>query len=90
MGRSNWKFKFFSKSLWRKILKFIKFKEIKYKKTIFFNRSSSIPKCLIGFNIKIHKGLGFRKLFVNKYNVGFKLGEFSFSRKPFHFPLKKK
>lgn len=90
MGRSSWKFKFFSKNLWRKIFKFIKYRNLKYKKTLLYDRRSSIPACFTGFSFNIHKGFNFRKLMVNKYNVGYKFGEFSFSRKPFHFPLKKK
>lgn len=39
--------------------------------------------------IRVHKGKKYRRLFVNDYNVNFKLGEFSFTRKPYHFPLKK-
>lgn len=38
---------------------------------------------------RIHKGNNFRRLLINIYNVGYKFGEFSFTRKPFHFPLKK-
>ncbi len=38
----------------------------------------------------VHKGTLSRTLLVNKFNVGMKFGEFAFTRKPFHFPLRKK
>lgn len=90
MARSSWKFKYFSKSIWRRIIHFFKYKKFKYKKYNFYERSSNIPDCFKNRFLKIHKGNTSRKLLVNKYNVGKKFGEFSFTRKPFHFPLKKK
>lgn len=90
MGRSSWKFQFFSKNLWRKIFKFVRYRNLKYKKILLYDRGSSIPNCFSGFSFNVHKGLGFRKLMVTKYNIGYKFGEFSFPRKPFHFPIKKK
>jgi ribosomal protein S19 len=90
MARSFWKFKYFSKSIWRKILWVGKNRILKNKKKICFERSSSIPECFKNTHIKIYKGSGIRRLLVNRYNIGFKFGEFAFTRKPFHFPLRKK
>lgn len=90
MARSFWKFKFFSKSIWRRIIHFYKVKKFKHKKNNLFDRSSSIPECFKNRFFKIHKGNSSRKFFVNRYNIGKKFGEFSFTRKPFHFPLRKK
>ena len=58
-------------------------------KKVFFDRSSTIPSCFYNHSIRIHKGRRYRRLLVHKYVVGYKFGEFSFSRKPYHFPLKK-
>jgi ribosomal protein S19 len=57
---------------------------------VIYERSSTIPKCFKYVTYRIHKGNDFRKLIVSKYHIGFKFGEFSFTRKPFYFPLKKK
>ena len=89
MARSRWKLSFFSNFLWRKIIFFKKKSIFKNKRSIFYNRSSNIPSCFINNNFRIHKGNNFRRLLINVYNVGYKFGEFSFTRKPFHFPLKK-
>jgi ribosomal protein S19 len=90
VARPVWKFSFFSKSIWRRIIYFYKNGKFKYKKNNFFERSSHIPLCFKNKYVKIHKGNSSRKFLVNKYVIGKKFGEFSFSRKPFHFPLRKK
>lgn len=38
----------------------------------------------------IHKGNKYKRLRLNEFLVGRKLGEFSFTRKPFKYPIKKK
>lgn len=88
MARSRWKLSFFSKSIWRKIV-LLKKKDILKKKKYLYDRSSTIPECFSGFFLRIHKGKRFRRLMIHMYNVGSKFGEFSFTRKPYHFPLKK-
>lgn len=93
MARPVWKFKFFSNSVWRKIF-FLKksksnlLKKFNYK--VLFERSSNIPSIFKNSIFKVHKGLGFRNLLVTKLNIGMKFGEFGFTRKPFHFPMRKK
>jgi ribosomal protein S19 len=90
MARSKWKSYFISKSIWR----FLYFKKsnffLKKIKKITYSRNSIVPSGFINDYIIIHKGNIFKKLHVIKYNVGFKFGEFSFSRKPFYFPTKEK
>jgi len=44
-------------------------------------RSSMIPFCLINKTVLIHNGKDFRKLYITREKVGFKFGEFSFTRK---------
>jgi ribosomal protein S19 len=56
--------------------------------TIFFTRSSSVPKCVFGKELYLYK---YNQLFKFKHNnlkTGHKLGEFFFTRKPFLFPQK--
>lgn len=91
MARSSWKFKYFSKYIWKKIYYLKSKKKLKkvYKLHLLYERSSTVPLCLRKFPFLIHKGKGFRKFSVNFYNIGFKFGEFSFTRKPYHFPIKK-
>jgi len=88
MARSKWKLSFFSISIWRRII-MLKKKKYLRREQLFYDRSSTIPECFSFYAIKIHKGRRFRKLRISRYNVGFKLGEFSYPRKPYHFPLKK-
>jgi len=90
MARSKWKSFFFSKDIWR----FIYFKKSNFlkkkKNKLTFSRHTNIPKELLGTYIIVHKGNIFKKLNVTKYCIGFKLGEFSFTRKPFYYPIKDK
>lgn len=70
MSRSAWKGPF-SKSC---ILK----QKTSYK---IWSRSSVIPFSLIGSSTLVHDGKQFKKLFINREKVGFKFGEFCFTRK---------
>lgn len=54
------------------------------------DRSSVIPNLYLNKNVQIHKGTNFRKLFISKTIIGYKFGEFSFTKKPFKFPIKLK
>lgn len=65
-------------------------KNKKYENRIFYDRSSTIPKCFKNYVLKVHKGRGSRILHVNGFVVGNKFGEFGYTRKPFHFPVRKK
>ena len=53
-----------------------------------FCRSTFLPKIFLKKSIFLHKGNIFAKILFNKYHVGYKMGEFSVTRKPFNFPLK--
>lgn len=66
---------------------FYKKQSKKFNKVI-FSRNSSVPKCFTNSKVFIHKGKGFKKLTVSKHFIGYKLGEFSFTRKPFFYPKK--
>lgn len=67
-----------------------KYKTKKYENKIFYDRSSTIPRCFKNYFLKVHKGRGSRILHVNSFTVGNKFGEFGYTRKPFHFPVRKK
>lgn len=89
MARSRWKLIYFSNSVWKKIFLIKRRSFKKYYKTI-YERSSFIPRCFKFLFIKVHKGFFFRKMWAMPYFIGYRFGEFAFTRKPYHFPLKKK
>lgn len=88
LARSKWKNQFFTFDVWKNII-LVKQNYLKKvsKKNKFF-RSSSIPNCFTSLRMNVYKGNTFKKIFVTKQLVGYKFGEFSFSRKPFFYPKK--
>jgi small subunit ribosomal protein S19 len=46
-----------------------------------WSRSSTIPGSLIGKSVLIHNGHEFKRILITRDKVGFKFGEFSFTRK---------
>ena len=71
MSRSKWKGLFIEKSII----------QLKKKKLKTYSRSSCIPSFLINKFILIYDGKEFRKCYINREKIGFKFGEFSYSRK---------
>lgn len=55
-----------------------------------YNRSLMLNSLYKGFVFYIHKGNAFRTLKYNTPLNTLKFGEFSFSRKPFYFPVREK
>ena len=75
MTRSLWKGPFMDPS-------FIKLLYCKNKKiSKIWSRSSVIPSALIGDTVFVHNGKEFKRIIITREKVGFKFGEFSFSRK---------
>lgn len=89
MARSSWKYNYISKSIFKKIF-FKKLFNQKLKKFPIMTRNSIIPNELLNTNVGIHNGMTFIYLYVTKFMLGKKFGEFSFTRKSFFFPLKDK
>lgn len=85
MSRSLWKGPFIQAKLLTDIKKTNKKSQIKTA-----CRSSEIIPKFIGINFWIHNGKIFSKILISKEMVGFKLGEFSLTRKNFSFKKKKK
>jgi small subunit ribosomal protein S19 len=79
MSRSKWKGAFIDNSLKKK------FCNVKCK---VWSRKSIVPYELIKKFVYIHNGKIFKKIYVNREKVGYKLGEFTFTRN--HFVKKKK
>jgi len=71
-----------SRSIWKgphlvcSVLKVIKKSGIQK----IWNRSSVIPESFLNKSIFIHNGNTFKKLLVQREHIGFKFGEFSFTR----------
>ena len=88
MGRSKWKFFYISTDIYRhyKRVQFLNFKKIK--PIIVYNRNSFIFK-----NIEkafIHKGNMFITFLKTKYNLYTRFGNYSFTRRPYYYKIKKK
>ena len=82
--RAKWKGPFLGGSLKNSILK----KEIS--KDFVYNRNEVIPKLLVGKTVLIYNGRDLKRVFINREKVGYKFGEFSFTRKSFDKRLKTK
>ena len=87
MSKSVWKFKHIDGNIYKNIF-LSKFKQCKFLKI--FSRKSIVPKVFFKKNIQLYKGNLFTKINFTKYNIGYKIGEFNVTRKPFSFPKKKK
>jgi ribosomal protein S19 len=55
-----------------------------------YSRSCSIPSFFINTNLNLYKNKQVVSLNLNKNLIGYKLGEFAFTRKPFFFTPKEK
>jgi ribosomal protein S19 len=87
MARSSWKFCYINSNLYK--YSFLsKFKNIKISKI--FSRSSIVSKIFFKKTIPFYKGNIFVKMLFSKHHIGFKIGEFGVTRKPFSFPNKDK
>jgi ribosomal protein S19 len=87
MTRSIWKGPFVQTKLFKDIKKTNK-KTKNAVETV--SRCSQIIPALIGTNFDVYNGKSFSKIEITKEMVGFKLGEFSPTRKKFSFKKKKK
>lgn len=87
MSRSKWKGPFVDPKLFKDITPTNKRSQTPVK-TI--SRCSEIIPGFVGTNFNVYNGKTFSKIEVTKEMVGFKLGEFSPTRKKFSFKKKKK
>lgn len=78
MSRSSWKGPFIEKSLYKKYIN----KTVSKKKHLqIWSRSSFIPSFLLNKRILVHNGNSFRHVSITREKIGFKFGEFSYTRK---------
>ena len=71
MSRSKWKGPFVDISIFR----------VKKSQKKVWSRSSTIPNFLVGETVHIYNGREFKRINITREKVGFKFGEFSFTRK---------
>jgi len=72
MSRAKWKGFFLQTFFLKKTSK---------KKLSIWSRNSVITKKYLGKSVLIHNGQSFKRLFVNRAKIGYKFGEFIFTRK---------
>ena len=53
-------------------------------------RRTTIVSNTVDYSILTYNGQVFKKLLISNFNFNKKVGEFSFTRKPYFFPLRKK
>ena len=87
MARSSWKFYYVNKYFLKKL--FLK-KFIKIRLKVIYCRSTVVTNIFKNRISYLYKGDEIIRIRLTKFSVGFKLGEFAISRKPFSFPIKKK
>ena len=68
-------------STWRKIFLLTDNQVFKSKAKIVYDRHSVIPNLFVGSKIQIHAGYRFHTRYINRWMIGFKFGEFSWTRK---------
>jgi small subunit ribosomal protein S19 len=75
MSRSKWKGPYLTRFFLKKKLNSAN------KQILIYNRNLTIPFFLLGKSVFIHNGKEFIKTFVSRDKIGFKFGEFSYTRK---------
>jgi len=68
-------------STWRKIFLVHGNEVFRPKKKVIYDRHSTIPSMFIGSKVQIYSGSKFHSRVINRWMVGYKFGEFSWTRK---------
>lgn len=68
-------------STWRKLFLIYDNEVFEPKDKVIFDRHSIVPSLFVGYKVKIYAGLRFHTRIVNRWMVGYKFGEFSWTRK---------
>jgi ribosomal protein S19 len=90
MSNINWKLNLISKNTFKKILILKVNNELKGKNKIVFKKSDVITKNFLNNKMLIYKGCFYRSLIISKFILGYRFGEFAYTRKPFRYMLKSK
>ena len=68
-------------STWRKIFLLTDNQVFHAKTKVIYDRNSTIPKAFLGSKVHIYSGCRFHIRYVTRWMIGFKFGEFSWTRK---------
>lgn len=68
-------------NVWKKIFFFKKSFVFKFAEKFMYNRACIIPVSYIGLNIFVYNGKRWHVRFINRWMVGYKMGEFTWNRK---------
>jgi len=79
MSRSIWKGSYCNENLLRCFKEFKN--KNKNKKFFTLQRNSVIAPCFLGTKVSVYNGKTFINVFIDKTKIGYKLGEFAFTRK---------
>jgi len=72
---------FCSETIWKKIFFYKQSYVFKNQEKLIYERSSTIPKILIGSEVSIYSGKKWIKKNINRWMVGFKFGEFTWNKR---------
>lgn len=75
------KLNYFSPNLWRSIYLISTSQVYHTREKKMYNRGSVIPKVFLGYEILVHSGQKWHTRKVNRWLVGFKVGEFTWNRR---------
>ncbi len=73
--------RFFSLEIIKKIVYFKIFNQLLGNNLVFFKLSSFIPFFFKFITIYLYRGINFKKLLINRFNIGYKLGNFITTKK---------
>lgn len=77
----SYKLNYTAPGTWRKIFLIHDNDVFRPKDKVIYDRSSTIPAMFVGSKVKIYSGMRFHTRVVNRWMVGYKFGEFSWTRK---------
>ena len=79
--KTSFKLNYVNSSTWRKIFLIHDNDVFKPKNKIIQDRASTIPNLFIGSKVRIYSGSKYHTRIINRWMVGYKFGEFSWTRK---------
>ena len=72
---------YFARNTWRELFLIYDNPIHKSKERVVFDRSSTLPYVYNGLQVKIYRGNKFHNRTLNRWMVGYKFGEFTWTRK---------
>ena len=75
------KLNYVAASTWRKIFLIRNNEVFRPKNKVIYDRNSVVPHMFIGSKVRIYAGMRYHSRIVNRWMVGYKFGEFSWTRK---------